>query len=87
VIPGFYIPSRSTGLSQLTSKGKLIEGAQLSNLLKTSKPVFPEGAPAWYPQFSHAVYTNLHAAATGSMSVAAAITAIANTANQLSTGS
>jgi ABC-type glycerol-3-phosphate transport system substrate-binding protein len=87
VIPGFFIPSRLTGLSQLTSKGKLIEGAQLSNLLKTSKPVFPEGAPAWYPQFSHAVYTNLHAAATGSMSVAAAITAIANTANQLSTGS
>jgi len=87
VMPGFFIPSRLTGLSQLTSKGKLIEGAQLSNMLKTSKPVFPEGAPAWYPQFSHAVYTNLHAAATGSMSVADAVKAIADTANTLSNGS
>jgi ABC-type glycerol-3-phosphate transport system substrate-binding protein len=87
VMPGFFIPSRLTGLSLLTTKGKLIEGAQLSNLLKTSKPVFPEGAPAWYPQFSHAVYTNLHAAATGSMSVADAVKAIADTANTLSNGS
>jgi len=87
VMPGFFIPSRLTGLSLLTSKGKLIEGAQLSDLLKTSKPVFPEGAPAWYPQFSHAVYTNLHAAATGSMSVADAVKAIADTANTLSNGS
>jgi multiple sugar transport system substrate-binding protein len=87
VMPGFFIPSRLTGLSELTSKGKLIEGAQLSNMLKTSKPVFPEGAPAWYPQFSHAVYTNLHAAATGSMSVADAVKAIADTANTLSNGS
>src|SRR5450631_936544 len=87
VMPGFFIPSRLTGLSLLTSNGKLIEGAQLVNMLKTSKPVFPEGAPAWYPQFSHAVYTNLHAAATGSMSVADAIKAIADTANTLSNGS
>ena len=87
VIPGFFIPSRSTGLTLLTTKGKLVEGAQLSSLLKTSKPVFPEGAPAWYPQFSHAVYTNLHAAATGSMSVADAVKAIADTANTLSNGS
>ena len=87
VMPGFFIPSRLTGLALLTTKGKLVEGAQLSSLLKTSKPVFPEGAPAWYPQFSHAVYTNLHAAATGSMSVADAVKAIADTANTLSNGS
>jgi len=76
-----------TGLSELTSKGKLIEGAQLGNLLKSSVAVFPEGAPAWYPQFSHAVYTNLHAAATGSISVADAVKAIADTANKLANGS
>jgi len=49
--------------------------------------VFPEGAPSWYPQFSRAVYTNLHAAATGSKSVSAAIGAIADTANSLAEGS
>jgi ABC-type glycerol-3-phosphate transport system substrate-binding protein len=87
VMPGFFIPSRVTGLSELTSKGKVVEGAQLGNMLKTSVPVFPQGAPAWYPQFSNAVYTSLHAAATGSMSVADAIKTIADTANKLSSGS
>ena len=58
----------------MTEKGKLIQGEQLQQMLKGStRPVFPEGAPSWYPEFSRAVYTNLHAAATGSKSVAAAI--------------
>jgi multiple sugar transport system substrate-binding protein len=52
-------------------------------MLATSKPVFEGGAPPWYPQFSNSVYTNLHAAAAGSESVAAAIKAIAATANGL----
>ena len=56
-------------------------------MLKSSaRPVFPAGAPAWYPQFSNAVYTNLHAAATGSSSVDAAIKTIAGTANRLASG-
>ncbi len=60
----------------------------MADLLKNSaKPVFPEGAPSWYPEFSRAVYTNLHAAAAGSMSVSAAVKAIASTANRLSSGS
>jgi multiple sugar transport system substrate-binding protein len=52
-------------------------------MLKGSKPVFEGGAPAWYPKFSQAVYTNLHAAATGSMSVDQAVKAIGDTATQL----
>lgn len=82
---GYYLPSRIAGLTELTSKGKLIGGAQLADLLKNSaKPVFPQGAPAWYPEFSRAAYTNLHAAATGQMSVDAAIKAIADSATTLS---
>jgi multiple sugar transport system substrate-binding protein len=85
VMPGYFLPSQLDGMTELTDKGKLIGGQQLSDLLKNSaKPIFPQGAPSWYPEFSKAVYTNLHAAATGSMSVAAAIKAIASTANQLS---
>ena len=83
VMPGYFLPSRLSGLSKLTASGNLAGGDQLTALLKTSKPVFPDGAPVWYPQFSSAVYTNLHAAATGSMSVDAAIKAIAATANSL----
>lgn len=85
---GYTFPSRLSAVAQLTAKGQIIQGGQLSTFLKTSaKPVFPEGAPSWYPQFSNAVYTNLHAAATGSTSVAAAIKAIAAVADQLSSGS
>jgi multiple sugar transport system substrate-binding protein len=53
-------------------------------MLQGSKPVFEGGAPSWYPKFSNAVYTNLHAAATGSITVDAAIKAIGDTANELS---
>jgi multiple sugar transport system substrate-binding protein len=88
VMTGYFLPSRLAGMTELTNKGKLIGGAQLADLLKTSsKPVFPQGAPSWYPEFSRTVYTNLHAAATGSMSVADAVKAIADTADRLSSGS
>ena len=49
----------------MAAKGNLVGGDQLSAMLATSKPVFPGGAPPWYPQFSNSVYTNLHAAAAG----------------------
>ncbi len=85
---GYTIPSRLSAVQELTAKGELIQGAKLASFLKTSaKPVFPEGAPSWYPQFSNAVYTNLHAAAAGSETVDAAIKAIAAVADQLSSGS
>jgi multiple sugar transport system substrate-binding protein len=85
VMTGYFLPSRLAGMTELTDKGKLIGGAQLAEMLKTSsKPVFPQGAPSWYPEFSKSVYTNLHAAATGSMSVADAVKAMADTANRLS---
>jgi multiple sugar transport system substrate-binding protein len=84
VMPGYFLPSRLAGMTELTDKGKLIGGQQLGDLLKNSaKPVFPEGAPEWYPEFSKSVYTNLHAAATGSMSVDDAIKAMAATADKL----
>jgi ABC-type glycerol-3-phosphate transport system substrate-binding protein len=83
----YSLPSRLSVVDQLASKGKLIGGSALSSMLKSSaRPVFPAGAPTWYPQFSNAVYTNLHAAATGSMSVDAAIKAIAGAANRLASG-
>lgn len=83
VIPGYFLPSRVSALSKLTESGTLTGGTELAALLKTSKPVFPDGAPVWYPQFSSAVYTNLHAAATGSVTVDAAIKKIAQAATSL----
>lgn len=86
-LSSYNMPSRLTAVDQLTARGNLIGGAQLGTILKSSaRPVFPAGAPSWYPQFSNAVYTNLHAAATGSQSVASAVSAIADTANRLASG-
>ncbi len=86
-LSGYEMPSRLTAVNLLTTHGNLIGGSQLASMLKNdAKPVFPQGAPQWYPQFSNAVYTNLHAAATGSMSAQAAIKAIADTANRLASG-
>jgi multiple sugar transport system substrate-binding protein len=87
VMPNYPTPSRLSAMQVLTQKGKLAQGVILADLLQHSaRPVFPQGAPAWYPQFSSSVSTNLHAAAVGSMSVDAAIKAIAATANSLSNG-
>ena len=83
-MPGYAMPSHVTAVDQLADKGSLIGGKQLSDLLKnSSRPIFAGGAPSWYPEFSRAVYTHLHAAAAGSESVPGAVSAIAATANRL----
>jgi multiple sugar transport system substrate-binding protein len=82
----YALPSHLSTIEKMASGGKLIGGDTLAALLKTSKPVFPEGAPAWYPKFSNAVYTHLHAAAAGSESVQQAVKAISDAANSLSSG-
>jgi multiple sugar transport system substrate-binding protein len=87
VISEYPAPSRLSAMKELTAGGNLAQGAELTTLLKGAKPVFPSGPPTWYPQFSRAVNTNLHAAAAGTMTVAQAIKAIASTANSLASGS
>ena len=82
----FPIPSRLSAVEKMTTTGNLVYGKELEEMLSGSKPVFPGGAPTWYPQFSNAVYTNLHAAATGSISVEAAIAAMGETATKLAGG-
>jgi len=87
VMSGYFLPSQVSGLQTLTTKGVLIQGAKITQMLQdSSKPVFPDGAPSWYPDFSSAVYTNLHAAAAGTETVDAAINAIVAKANQLAAG-
>ncbi|MDH2443215.1 extracellular solute-binding protein [Amnibacterium sp. CER49] len=73
-----YLPSNYPALTTLNAKGKVGDGAVLLNILKNhSQPYFPYGTPEWYPAFSHAVQTSLHAAATGTMTVPDAIKAMA----------
>ena len=83
---GYFFPSRLSGIAILNKKGSIIGGDVLASMLKTSAAVFPQGAPAWYPEFSGAVYSNLHAAAAGTKTVDAAIKAIGAVATKLSSG-
>jgi multiple sugar transport system substrate-binding protein len=78
------IPSRQSSLDKV--KDTISGGDQISAMLKTSVPVFPGGAPVWYPEFSRAVYTNLHSAATGSMTADQAVDAIVAKAKELAKG-
>lgn len=87
VMPNYPTPSRLSAMKILTENGQLAQGAVLSDLLAKSKPVFAAGAPSWYPEFSRSVSTNLHAAAVGTMSVDAAVKAIAAQATKLANGS
>jgi multiple sugar transport system substrate-binding protein len=81
----YTLPSQLEAVEQMASKGKLFGGDTLSAMLDTTaRPSFPGGPPTWYPEFSNAVYTNLHEAAAGTRSVDAAISAIAETAERLS---
>jgi multiple sugar transport system substrate-binding protein len=88
VIEGYTFPSRLSAFKQLVAGGKVAEGDRLFKLLSTgARPAFPQGIPPWYGQFSNAVYTNIHGAATGEKTVADAIKAIVETANRLRGGS
>ena len=84
VIQTFPLPSNRGGLAALVKSHKVPGAATLQTLLeKHAKPIFPAGAPPWYSQFSNAVYTNIHQAASGSESVSAAINAIASQVRSL----
>ncbi|PWJ54224.1 carbohydrate ABC transporter substrate-binding protein, CUT1 family [Quadrisphaera granulorum] len=82
----YTLPSHVSSVEKMATSGKLAGGPEIAGMLKTSRPVFPQGAPTWYPQFSRAVFTNLHDAATGSITVDQAMKAVAATATELSGG-
>lgn len=80
---GYAMPSRLSAVTALSDSGELAGGEELVSMLDTSQPVFEGGAPIWYPEFSNAVYTALHAAATGSSTVQEAIAAMTTAAQDL----
>ena len=84
VISTFPLPSNRGGLSLSPRPARSPVRPHLSIWSRTTgAPFSPAGAPPWYPNFSNAVYTNLHSAAAGQESVASAISAIASEVNSL----
>jgi multiple sugar transport system substrate-binding protein len=74
------LPCGSSVIKQLAANGKLAGGKVLAQELKLVKPLFPQGAPVWYSQFSSDAQGLVNAAVKGQMSVADALSQLASKA-------
>jgi multiple sugar transport system substrate-binding protein len=79
---GLY-PCRSSVFQSLVKQGKLRGGDVMLEELKHIVPLFPQGAPAWYTQFSTEAASQINAAAKGNVTVADALTRLAAKAKDL----
>lgn len=74
------LPTRLSVLETLNKDGKLKEGDVLIAQAGLVEPLFAQGTPGWYPEFSGAVATALNAAAKGQITVDDAVKQIADAA-------
>jgi len=72
------LPTRTSALAELSASGKLLSGDALVAQAKTVEPLFAQGTPPWYPQFSSAVNTAINAVAKGQVTVDQAMQNIAD---------
>jgi multiple sugar transport system substrate-binding protein len=80
------LPCRASVFKELISSKTLVGGDILSTQLQALKPLFPNGAPTWYNEFSTDASSQLNAAARGDVSVADAIKTLTDQVKSL-TGS
>ncbi|MBD1552227.1 extracellular solute-binding protein [Pseudomonas typographi] len=74
------LPTRTSVLKQLNSEGKLKSGDVILQQATLVDPLFKQGTPVWYPQFTSAVSSALNQAAKGELTVAQAVAQIAEQA-------
>jgi len=72
------LPTRTSALAALNDAGKLRSGDVLVAESKVVEPLFAQGTPTWYPQFSSAVNTAINGAAKGQITVDQAMKNIAD---------
>jgi multiple sugar transport system substrate-binding protein len=72
-----FLPTRTSALTELNAAGQLRSGDVLIAQTKTVEPLFAQGTPTWYPQFSSAVNTAINGAAKGQITVDQAMQNIA----------
>lgn len=74
------LPTRLSVLKTLNEAGNLKQGDVLIAQAEVVEPLFAQGTPGWYPEFSGAVATALNAAAKGQLTVDQAVAQIADAA-------
>lgn len=72
------LPPTKSALHHLDSTHQLIDGKAILSVLPSVKPLFPQGAPTWYPQFSNDVATTLQAVVQGKRPVGAGLQSLAS---------
>jgi multiple sugar transport system substrate-binding protein len=72
------LPTRTSALADLNNVGKLRSGDVLVAESKVVEPLFAQGTPTWYPQFSSAVNTAINGVAKGQLTVDQAVKNIAD---------
>jgi multiple sugar transport system substrate-binding protein len=72
------LPTRTSALAELNDAGKLQSGDALVAESKVVEPLFAQGTPTWYPQFSSAVNTAINSVAKGQVTVDQAMQNIAD---------
>ncbi|MGN6380853.1 MAG: ABC transporter substrate-binding protein [Gaiellales bacterium] len=71
------LPCGVSTIKQLVASGQLQGGDVLNQELSHVKPLFPQGAPIWYSQFSSDAQGLLNAAVKGQMSISSALNQLA----------
>jgi multiple sugar transport system substrate-binding protein len=76
------LPTRTSALDALNKAGTLTSGEVLVEQSKTVEPLFAQGTPTWYPEFSTAVNTAINGVAKGQITVDQAMKNIADAAEK-----
>jgi multiple sugar transport system substrate-binding protein len=78
-----FLPCGKTALDQLAANGQLEGGDVIAQEFDQLQPLFPNGAPKWYSQFSSEAQGLLNSAFKGEISVADALNQLADKATEL----
>jgi multiple sugar transport system substrate-binding protein len=78
-----FLPCGKTALDQLGASGRLEGGDVIAQEFDQLQPLFPNGAPKWYSQFSSEAQGLLNSAFKGEISVADALNQLADKATEL----
>jgi len=76
------LPTRTSTLAELNDAGELLSGDVLVEQSTVVEPLFSQGTPTWYPQFSSAVNTAINSAAKDQITIDQAVQSIADATAQ-----
>jgi multiple sugar transport system substrate-binding protein len=77
------LPCSTDAVQTLVDQGKLVGGDAINQELQHVAPLFPQGAPPWYTDFSTKAAALINAAASGDLSVQDALNQLATEAQTL----